>query len=417
MNSVLTAPSRPPAPAAVPPSTAPPRRDLPPRIDSGMWRAGHVQGIAVDQDQGFVYFSFTTLLVKTDLSGTVIGSVTGFTGHLGDVAFNPHDGRVYASLEYKAAASFYVAVFDVDRVTRRGMDAESDGVVTAVYLKEVTDDFTAGVRTEDGRHLAHRYGCSGIDGISFGPTPGDPYGPWHLMVAYGIYSDTSRNDNDHQVLLQYDPAGLRPYERTLRQDRPHRNGPDRPQDKFFVRTGNTRFGVQNLKYDPHTGHWFLGVYQGAKDAFPNYRLFMVDGTVPPVRAPLGTDAGPEHGRMLQLHPSGLHDSASGVSGWDFRADVGFEALGDGYYYVSEQRTGPAGNGSLLRLHRWTGNAPAPFAPAPLDLLDRTARPAPVRPPGPVPAWRPVRSPEQVRSVVPDDGRLRPAAAAPQHSAG
>jgi hypothetical protein len=245
-----------------------------------------------------------------------------------------------------------------------------------VYLKEVADDFTATVPGSGGRDgLKHRYGCSGIDGIGFGPTPGDPGGPRRLMVAYGIYSDTTRTDNDHQVLLQYDVEGWPRHERPIRQQHLHTSGPVEPTDKFFVLTGNTRFGVQNLKYDPYTGHWFMGVYRGSKPQFPNYGLFMVDGTRPPAPAPPDSPFGT--GSMLELHPSGLHDAGSGVHGWDFTADVGFEALGNGYYYVSEQQvgaeTGWAGNGSTLRLHRWTGGVPAPF-----EAVGRTPGPQPLQ---------------------------------------
>ena len=35
---------------------------------------------------------------------------------------------------------FHVAIFDVDKITRPDMDAETDGVMKAVYLKEVVDD-------------------------------------------------------------------------------------------------------------------------------------------------------------------------------------------------------------------------------------------------------------------------------------
>ena len=35
----------------------------------------HVQGIACDRDAGFMYFSFTTSFVKTDLQGKVIGTL------------------------------------------------------------------------------------------------------------------------------------------------------------------------------------------------------------------------------------------------------------------------------------------------------------------------------------------------------
>src|SRR5699024_11549728 len=65
------------------------------QLQSGPWPTSHVQGIAVDEENGFVYYSFTTLLVKTDLAGNVIGTVGGFTGHLGDLDFNAEDGRVY----------------------------------------------------------------------------------------------------------------------------------------------------------------------------------------------------------------------------------------------------------------------------------------------------------------------------------
>ncbi|HRN57154.1 MAG TPA: hypothetical protein PLL71_11915, partial [Agriterribacter sp.] len=61
----------------------------------------HVQGVAVDTQRGYTYFSFTTSLVKTNLKGEIIGSVDGFIGHLGCLAMNPEDGRIYASLEYK----------------------------------------------------------------------------------------------------------------------------------------------------------------------------------------------------------------------------------------------------------------------------------------------------------------------------
>ena len=56
---------------------------LPPTIFSGVRGPFHVQGIAVDLKQGYIYFSFTTELLKMDLQGNLIGSVKGLTGHLG----------------------------------------------------------------------------------------------------------------------------------------------------------------------------------------------------------------------------------------------------------------------------------------------------------------------------------------------
>jgi len=60
---------------------------------------GHVQGIATDGE--YMYFSFTTMLIKTDMAGNMIGSATGLTGHLGCLAWSETDKRVYGSLEYK----------------------------------------------------------------------------------------------------------------------------------------------------------------------------------------------------------------------------------------------------------------------------------------------------------------------------
>jgi hypothetical protein len=236
---------------------------LPLTIDGGEWPAGHVQGIAVDRKHGFVYYSFTTILVKTDLAGTVLGSVVGFTGHLGDLDFNEKDGRVYGSLEYKEAESFYIAIFDVDKITALDMDAETSGIVTTVYLEEVVEDFTAdmdanGVFDGDIANTPdHRYGSSGIDGVSFGPPFGRDHGRDVLMVAYGVYSNVDRTDNDNQVILQYDVKRWKKYEQPLTQTAPHTSGPADEDAKYFVYTGNTTFGVQNLEYDDYTGNWLL----------------------------------------------------------------------------------------------------------------------------------------------------------------
>ena len=71
---------------------------LPNRITSPDIPEGHVQGIAVDTERGFVYYSFTTLLLKTDLTGRPLGSVVRLAGHLGCITFCPEDGKVYGSL-------------------------------------------------------------------------------------------------------------------------------------------------------------------------------------------------------------------------------------------------------------------------------------------------------------------------------
>ena len=47
------------------------RNLLPREIFSGRYNTGHCQGIAVDLKKGYIYYSFTTCLVKSDLNGNV----------------------------------------------------------------------------------------------------------------------------------------------------------------------------------------------------------------------------------------------------------------------------------------------------------------------------------------------------------
>ena len=73
-------------------------KDLPRTIYSQEWKAGHIQGIAVDIQKGYIYYSFTTMLIKADLQGNIVGTVKGLLGHLGCIEFNEEDGRIYGSL-------------------------------------------------------------------------------------------------------------------------------------------------------------------------------------------------------------------------------------------------------------------------------------------------------------------------------
>ncbi len=353
-----------PTPPPVPPLTQ----------HGGTWPSGHVQGIAVDTEGGYIYYSFTNLLAKYDFSGRLIGTLAGWTGHLGDLDFNPADGKIYGSLEYKEDEAFYIAVIDAGRIDRAEMTASGD-IFRTVYLPEVTADYAADM-DGDGRFdgnigdtADHRYGSSGIDGVSFGPAFGRADGPRLLTVAYGIYGNTERADNDHQVLLQYDVTGWDALARPLAEEAPHRSGPATLAGKYFIRTGNTSYGVQTLAYDESLRRWFMGVYQGKKETFPNYLLFAVDALEQPllgdlvgVPAPDGA-GGWEQGQLIALADEGLADPASGVRGWNQKADVGFQPIGGGLAYLAVNSSGDGWQGADVTLMRWTGDAQAPFAPA------------------------------------------------------
>lgn len=64
--------------------------------------------------------------------------------------------------------AFYVAIFDGEKITAPDMNAETEGVMTTVWLKEVVEDYQAQWE-EAGKVMEHRYGCSGIDGMTFAP--------------------------------------------------------------------------------------------------------------------------------------------------------------------------------------------------------------------------------------------------------
>lgn len=340
-----------PAQAAPPP--------LPLQQTAGPWRSGHVQGIAVDREGGFIYYSFTDLLAKYDFTGRLVGTLSGWTGHLGDLDFNPADGKVYGSLEYKTANAFYAAVIDGARIDRAGLTTQDTDILRAVYLPEVVRDYTA--KAPD-----HRYGCSGIDGLAFGPAFGRTDGPHYLTIAYGIFGDAARDDNDHQVLLQYDVRDWARHARPLPAGALHKRGPARPQGKSFVRTGNTRFGTQNLTYDSHQARWFMGVYPGTKPVFPNYGLFAVEArAVPRLRDLIGVHAAGKHGwergRVLPLADDGEQDPRSGIRGWHQKADVGLQSLGDGLFYLVTNHANAGEQSASIVLTRHDRQSPRPFA--------------------------------------------------------
>ena len=345
---------------------------LPSIIQTGNWHGGHIQGIAIDKERKYIYCSFTTELVKLDMEGNLIGSVRGFMGHLGCLAYSEQDGRVYASLEYKndmigksvlrslgiqneIKNAFYIAVFDGEKLNRPDMNAETDGVMTTVFLREPTEDYLA-EWDDNGKIQKHRFGCSGIDGITFAPIENEI----RLLVAYGVYGDVERTDNDHQILLSYVPEELKTYETVLTAENIHENGPASCKERFFVHTGNTTFGVQNMEYDPFTDNIFLAVYSGKKPCFPNFKMYAIDAEKAPEERLLNGLNGLT-GKMLFLKETGLCKDS--IYGYNFPyGSTGMISLGNGYFYFSEDYKENGAYASKIRLYRYTGNAETPFIP-------------------------------------------------------
>lgn len=352
---------------------------LPDSIYSGKQGTFHVQGVAVDHDNGYVYFSFTDKLVKTDLEGKIVGSVVGLVGHLGCLEFNPDDGKIYGSLEYKNDAigkginktlgveareqnGFYIAVFDGSKIVHPAMNAESEDLLKTVYLREPVDDYEATVKMGNAEK-EHRFACSGIDGLTIGPAFGQPNSKKkYLYIAYGIYGDNDRTDNDNQVILKYDFGDWNRYDEKLSQGKLHQSGPDKPLEKYFVKTGNTNWGIQNLAYDAYTGNFFAAVYRGSKPEYPNYDLFVIDGHKKPKAMSIQSDNKNIKMKGLSLLEAGPQDHDSGIRGWHFKwGATGLCPLGDGLFYISHELKTPDGQQqSTLLKYRWIGDEKQSF---------------------------------------------------------
>lgn len=350
----------------------------PSQIQTKWHTGGHIQGITIDS-KGYLYCSFTTELVKYDLNGNLIGSVRGMAGHLGCLAIGPDD-RIYGSLEYTddecgqeslqrsgrqafSGIAFYIAIFDGDKITRMDMDAYDDGIMQTVYLSTVVEDYLYQKEQEDGSILKHRYGCSGIDGVTFAPLPGEGLsGKKYLHVAYGIYRDNARTDNDHQVILAYDIEKWGAYERLLKEEDLHQSGPVAPLKQYFVYTGNTTYGVQNLEYDEERGFMFLTVYKGRKEDFPNYPLYIADWTQKPLWKKLIGCPDETEKEVVPLVQQGIYNESHQLWGWEFPyGATGLFACGDGRFYVSHERDENEERfSSRIGTYQWTGVVPLGF---------------------------------------------------------
>ena len=165
------------------------------------------------------------------------------------------------------------------------------------------------------------------------------------------------------MILAYDTQDWKRYEQPLTQENLHKSGPEKPLHKYFLYTGNTSWGIQNLAYDKASGNLHAAVYKGKKSQYPNYSYFVIDGSKAPKREMLkGFDPAVE-GEVLSLLPEGLYDAASDTYGWKFKwGTTGLCPLGDGYFYIShnakDKQTGK--QSSTVHLYKWTGDPDKAF---------------------------------------------------------
>ena len=211
-----------------------------------------------------------------------------------------------------------------------------DQVAKLYTVDEAGKDYMAKVTLEE-TEVEHRYGCSGIDGIAIGPAFGSGSSKAdHLYVAYGIYGDTARQDNDYNIILCYRLDNL-----------------STPVNKYFVHTGNTTYGVQNMAYDKASRKLYLAVYKGKKPQYPNYDLFALDIDQTPYHAPLkGVPYLTKEVEQLEV-----------CEGWHFKwGSTGLCPLGDGRWYISENSRQDGVEICDARLYTLSENVDQPFIP-------------------------------------------------------
>jgi hypothetical protein len=138
----------------------------------------------------------------------------------------------------------------------------------------------------------------------------------------------------------------------------HRCGPEYPTAKYFVYTGNTTYGVQNLEYDSQTRTMLAAVYCGKKPDFHNYSMFFIDCTKAPEAVTL-KGVGHEGLKLSLTLPD--RDTADEIPGSRFPlGSTGMISLGDGYYYFAKDFKDERGFGGTITLHHLADSEPTSF---------------------------------------------------------
>ncbi len=181
----------------------------------------HLQGFTTDNKH--MYWSFTDSLVMTTMSGTVIRQVPVATywEHLGGIDYI--DGKIYGAAMSRNPNNSSIHIYD----------AETLATINIIQLKDcIREADTA----EDG--------FNGIGCISEGYDPAD--GEKSLFIGAAFSS------NSHlpgQYIFSYTFEGKR-------------------KNRYFIPTGPTLLGMQNIDRDPTSGCYYITTY-GAHTAEQN----------------------------------------------------------------------------------------------------------------------------------------------------
>lgn len=196
----------------------------------------HLQGFTTDGTH--LYWSFTDSLVKTTMSGTVVGQVPTATRteHLGGIDYD--NGKIYGAAMGNSLAgqpwgmwsSFTVHVYD----------AATLAVVDILRLDDCYEEI--------------RQRTDGFDGIGCITAGVDPVtGADCLMLGCGTLDAP---EYASQIILQYGFDGKR-------------------QNRYVIPTGVANIGVQNIDRDPETGSYWMTTYSREKPFHNEETLYCV----------------------------------------------------------------------------------------------------------------------------------------------
>ena len=342
--------------------------EMPNHVYSGVYDVYHVQGICLDKENQYLYYTFTNIFVKTDTEGNLIGTMTGYPGHLGDCTFNENDGKVYASFylangeyDWYGEDMYYVAIIDVDKIDEVGMSYETEDLMKVVQLSNVAayaKEDTDGDGNADGK-----FGIIGIDGCEMGPKFGVSDGKEYLTVSASVPKNLARTDNDYQVLWQYD---VTEWWANLAQPFDAENLPLQtvtPDGEYFLLTGNGEYGIQDTAYDESTKCWYFITYEILREGYAaDSFCFVVSAESAPVSGTLLGQPTETQGMLLSTVNKGMNNGLNDIYYYDFwEACTGLVSLGDGYFYVSESGTDGSGRQyTNVYKYKWTGEVTKGF---------------------------------------------------------
>ncbi len=325
---------------------------------------GHVQGADTDRYGDYFYYSFMDRLVKQDSKGRIVGSVTGFDGHLGDVAYNKQDGKVYATLTSSTEKKCYIAIFDPDAITDMNMTpaATCTFVYVGAPIAALATSNGYGL-TDEWLTLGGKYGVTdAIDSCTFGPKFGADDGKYYLTLGLGTVAKATeitvdgerktavdRTDNDYLVLVQFDVSAWGDFAAPTLAEA---SGPETFDGTFFHYYGYHDYGIQNLCYDAYQDIYFITAYDGSKgmDVTP-YNFYAIDPSAAEEKTLIGN--GDEKG-MVVTSKYGL-GGGNYDKGYYFICGTGFVSLHDGTYYkcdVNYTNYAEQKHGAQLDLYEW-----------------------------------------------------------------